>query len=218
MNTNVVLLQLVVSSVVPGQVDSICRDKCEIIAVQAGVVKFINQWPPTRTLALGEYAPAAQHLVPKTEAPILDLRSKGGWRVVASPYLDHDQDDILMHVRFFGPGGKLQRTGEALLDLVQTRIGSLFGGSDEIFAITSNEEHDYNAQTEIWLLPRGGRPKSLLEIEGTYKAFIGEAPGQAPGVRISRQTYDGAHAETKGTVEEFWAWNAEKRSLIGPQK
>lgn len=42
------------------------------------------------------------------------------------------------------------------------------GGNDEILAVTSNEEHAYNAQTEIWLLPEQGNPKVLLQIQGYF--------------------------------------------------
>jgi hypothetical protein len=209
-----VIFQLVAASAaVPGQIDSICRDQCEILAVQEGTVRFIDQWPPTRNLDLGKYAPAAQRLVPRTEAPVRDLRSPRGWRVVASVYLDHDEDEILMHIRFFGPDGKLRTTSGVLSALEQTAIGNLFGGNDEVFAITSNEEHAYNAQTELWLLPERGDPKLLIEIQGVPQNFSGQAAGTVPGVMIARQTYDGVRSETKGTVQEFYAWEPKTKSL-----
>jgi hypothetical protein len=199
--------------VAPGQVDSICRSRCEILAVQAGSVRFIDQWPPARNLNLGKYALEAQGLVPRTEAPVLDLRSHRGWRVVASVYLDHEEDEVLGRLRFFGPDGRLRATTGVLFAFEHAEIGTLFGGSDEVVAITSNEEHAYNAQTEIWLLPENGGPKLLAEVQGTFGKFHGSAPGEAPGVTVARQTYDGVHSETKGMVEEFYAWNAETKSL-----
>jgi hypothetical protein len=205
---------LAATATVPGQIDSICRAHCEVLAVQDGKVKFIDRWPPTRNLDLGKYAPAAQRLVPRTEAPVLDLRSPRGWRVVASVYLDHDEDEILMHLRFFGPDERLRLTGGVLFTLEQADIGNLLGGSDEIFAITSNEEHAYNSQTEIWLLPERGDPKPLLQFPGVFQDFSGQAAGSVPGVTIARQTYDGVHAETKGTVEEFYTWDRDRKTLI----
>src|ERR1017187_7912582 len=158
----------------PGERDSICRDSCEILAVQDGTVRFIDQWRH-RNLPLGTYRPAAQRLVPRTEAPVLDVQSQRGWRVVGSAYLDHEQDDLLVNLRFFGPEGSPRGRGGVLFSVEQTSIGRLFGGSDEIFAITSNEEHSYNAQTEIWLLPEHGDARVLLEIGGVYKTFAGPA-------------------------------------------
>ena len=118
-----------------------------------------------------------------------------------------------MNLRFFGPGGSLQASAQVLSSVEQTSIGRLLGGSDEIFAITSYEEHAYNTQTEIWLLPEHGEPRVLLETVGVHKAFSGQATGKPPGVVIARQTYDGVHAETKGTLDEFWAWDSQAKSL-----
>jgi hypothetical protein len=218
MKTFLILCQLITGAAVPGQVDSICRINCKILAVQEGTVRLIDQSPPTRNLVLGKYMPAAQHLVPKTEAPILNLRSTRGWRIVASPYLDHNQDELLIHLRFFGPEGRIRRTGDALMQIVQTSLGSLFGEDDEIFSITSGEEHAYNDQTEIWLLPQRGVPQLLLKFQGTYENFSPLTRGRKPGVMIARQTYDGVHAETKGIVQEFWTWDPKKRSLDPPTK
>lgn len=205
------------SGAVPVQVDSICRPCCQILTVQDGRVRFIDQWL-TRNLDLGPYATAAQRLVPRTEAPVCDLRSKRGWRVVASVYLDHGQDEILAHVRFFGPDGRLRATSDALPWLEQTEIGNLFGDSNEIFAVTSNWEHTYNVQSEIWLLPKREGPKCLLSILGVFGDFSARLAGKPPGVVIARQTYDGVHAETKGIVREFYAWNGQAKSLIAPAK
>jgi hypothetical protein len=95
----------------------------------------------------------------------------------------------------------------------QSEIGSLFGGDDEIFAITSDGGHAYTAQTEIWFLPERGRPKKLLSVPGVYEEFTSASAGKLAGVVVARQTYDGIHAETKGETNEFYAWNRENESL-----
>jgi hypothetical protein len=173
------VFQLVAASAgIQGQVASDCRrGKCDILAVQKGRVGRIDQWLD-RDLDLGQYAADAQHLIPQTEAPISDLRSRRGWRVVASVYFEHDNDEIRMKVRFFGPDGKLRLTGEGLYFLLEAEIGNLFGGSDEIFAITSNEEHAYNVLTEICFLPERGSPKILIENQGTFEKFLGKSCGR----------------------------------------
>ena len=196
----------------PGQIDSICREHCEVVAVQAGRVRFIDQWPPARNLDVGKYVPTAQRSVPRTEAPVLDLRSQHGWRIVASVYLDHKEDEPGTHIRFFGPDGALRSTQDVQLLLEQTKLGTLFGGADEIFAITSWEEHAYNTQTQIWLLPPSGPPKLLLDIPGIFQQFS-DGAGRSPGVLVARETYDGVHAETKGKVQEFYVWDSGIESL-----
>jgi hypothetical protein len=215
-----VLFQLIAASAaVPGQVDIACRAYCQVLVVQGGIVKFLDQAPHSpRTVILGNYAPAAQRLVPRTEAPVRDLRSSGGWRVVVSIYLNHDDDDFLAHVRFFAPDGRLRVTDDALEYLEETRIGTLFGGDDEIFAMTSNEEHAYNTQSDIWVLPKRGDPKVILEIQGIFATITGGDDGRKPGVTVARQTFDGVHAETKGAIREFYAWNRETKSLVLQKK
>jgi hypothetical protein len=202
-------------AVVPGQVDSICRDKCVILAAQDGRVRLIDQWLD-RSLDLGKYAEAAHRLVPQTEAPVGDFRSRRGWRVIASVYLVHEGGDdggLMTHIRFFGPDGKLRATDEALFLVIDTEIGNLFGGADEIFAITSEEEHSYNVQSDMWLLPEHGAPKLLLRNSGDFKRLSGRARGEAPGVLFAHQTYDGANPDTKGFVEQFYEWDRKTKSL-----
>lgn len=207
------LFQMALAAAIPGEVDRQCGAHCEILVVHDGTVQLIDEWPPGRNLVLGRYAPAAEHLVPGTEAPVGDLRSKIGWRVVASIYLDHQQNEILTHLRFFTPTGALVATESALSLVEQAEIGSLFGGTDEMVAITSSEEHAYNGHTEIWFLPPIGVPKLVIDFPGTYKKFVKQVAAAKAGVIILREKYDGERAETKGRVEEFWQWNTEKKSL-----
>lgn len=204
---------LAAAAALPGQIDSICREHCDALAVQDGKVRFIDQWPPARTLDLGKYQPAAQALVPRTEAPILDLHSPRGWHIIVSVYLDHEEDEPETHVRFFSPDGMLRATQNVLLSVEGTELGKLFGDSDEVFAIASWEEHAYNVQSKIWLLPAVGAPTLLLDIPGVFQRFLSGAQGNAAGVTVARQTYDGVHADTKGALEEFYAWNPTTKSL-----
>jgi len=114
-------------------------------------------------------------------------------------------------VRFFGRDGAVKGSTDVLELIEQTEVAQLGGEYSDIFAVTSNEEHAYNVQTEIGMLPENGPPKRLLEISGEFGGFVGE--GSARGVRISRQTYDGVNAKTKGTVQEVYAWRSETNSL-----
>jgi len=80
----IAMFQLITAQVeVPGQFDRLCREKCEFLAVQDDSVKLIDQWL-NRTIILGKYAASAQPFVPPSEAPIIDLVSPRGWRIVAS--------------------------------------------------------------------------------------------------------------------------------------
>jgi hypothetical protein len=211
-----IVFQLAAASVtVPGQIDRVCQPTgyCDVLVVQDDVVKLIAPEPLPKNLVVGNYIRADQSLVPRREAPIRDLRSRRGWRVVVSASLDHDEGSIRLHLRFFAPNGALRATDELLSELVSTEIGTLFGGTDEIFAVDSNEEHAYNDQTEIWFLPETGKPRVLLEFPGGFRKPTATTPGTAPGIIVDRQTYDGVNAETKGTVQEFYVWDPKAKSL-----
>jgi hypothetical protein len=214
MKTLFIICQLVWAlPIAAAQIDHICLAYCETLVVENGVVRLIDLVPPTRTLAVGSYVASDQHLVPAAEAPIRDLRSPRGWRIVVSAFLDHDEAELRLRVRFFDPRGELDETVDILSALEDARIGRLFGGNDEIVALTSNEEHSYSSQTGIWYLPERGKPKDLLSFGGGLENLSGNG-AEIAGAAIKRETYDGIHADTKGTAREFWAWNAKTRVLV----
>ncbi len=213
MIATIALFQILAApAAVPGEIDRACLNGyCNILAVQNGRVRLLDSM---RNLIIGHYVEPDQHLVPQTEAPVRDLRSKRGWRIVVSAFLDHgEESEAGLRARFFAPDGTLTSTDEFLMDLEDAEIGYLFGGSDEIVAVTSYEEHVYNVQTDIWLLPKHGNPTQLIEIVGTLGMIVKAGAKATPGVWIRRQTYDGVHAETKGWVNEFWIWAPRKKSL-----
>jgi len=157
-----------VSAAVPGEVHRLCLGQsCQVLAVQDGVVRFIEDRPPApRNLVLGHYVSADQRLVPRTEAPIRDVRSPRGWRIVVSACFIRGEYPSKLRLRFFDPAGSMWVTHDILMTLEDVEVGRLFGDADEILAITSNEEHVYNAETEIWYLPEHGNPKQVLKILG----------------------------------------------------
>lgn len=214
MRTASVIFQVVAAAaVVPGQIDRECRAFCATLAVQDGVVRFIDSMPPTANLEVGRLVGADQRLVPRTEAPIRDLRSPRGWHVVIGASLDHEELVVRLRLHFFSPDGALKEEGELLSALVSTEIGTLFGGTDEILAVTSVEKHSYNDQSEIWLLPEDGKPKLVLALDGSFRTVAGNPSSVMRGITVERQIYDGVHAETKGTVQEFYVWDPKAKSL-----
>ncbi len=205
-------LQLVAAyAAVSREVDRVCRaGSCNILTIQQGSVKLVDT---LRSLRMGEYVQAAQKLVPSDEAPIRSIVSSHRWHIIVSAFLDHsDESEAGLRLRFFGPDGKLRATDAVSMTLEQLEIGRLFGGDDEILAIQSNEEHAYNSKTDMWVLPEHGPPKQLIDANATFGKFSKDS-GARPGVWISRQTYDGVHAETKGWADEFWVWDAKAKSL-----
>lgn len=205
------------------QVDRLClRAGCQYLVVRDGDVRFVDKGLFT-DVSLGSYVAADQRLVHATEAPIRDLRSPTGWHVVVSALIDHREGGAETEIRVFGPGGELRATYAALMLLERADMGRLFGGADEILAITTNEEHVYNDSTVVWLLRRRGAPKELLTVNGTIDEFSRAGAGDEPGVWISRETYDGTDSATKGHVREFWEWDAASEQLraagrSGPQR
>jgi len=214
---NVLLIALQAAAVLPavtGQVDVVCRAYCSFLAVQDGVVRFIEQSPRApRSVAIRRYNKEAQQFIPEKEVSVGNFRSPRGWRIVESAFLDHADFSAGLHIRFFGPDGVLRQTADGMLVPEQSEVGHLFGGADDIFAVTSTEEHAYNTQTEIWYLPESGGPKSVLRVLGVYRRFAVDSVIGGPGVVIDRQIYDGVHAETKGTVRELYAWDRKRKSL-----
>jgi hypothetical protein len=97
--------------------------------------------------------------------------------------------------------------------LERIEVGHLFGGTDEIVAIQSNEEHSYDSMSGMWLLPQRGEPQQLIDINATLGKFSQGGNKLPPGAWIRRQTYDGVHAETEGWVDEFWVWDTARKSL-----
>lgn len=123
--------------------------------------------------------------MPRTEAPIRDLRSPSGWHIVASAFLPHDEEDpdATLRVRFFGRDGKLRATEEAMIALQGVGVGYLFGGPADIFALQSNVEHSYNSTTSLWLLPVQGGPQQLIGSNATLGKFSKGENGTRPGTR-----------------------------------
>jgi hypothetical protein len=76
-----------------------------------------------------------------------------------------------LRVRLFGPEGDLRATNEVLMTLEEIEIGRLFGGTDDILAVQSNEEHSYNSMASVWLLPERGEPKELIEDHASLGKF-----------------------------------------------
>jgi hypothetical protein len=212
---NILQVLSLAAATIPGQVDSVCREYCQVLAVQGGVVKYIDQTPPApRAFDVGSYLAGDQTILPRTEAPIRDLRSQRGWRIIASAFLRHDGDnegEPAVRIRFYDSHGSEPLTDDVLESLQRFSVGRPFGGEDEIFVVTSGEEHSYNVETELWYLPENGKPKRLVWLRGVFEAFA--RAGQVPGVSVGRQTYDGEHAETKGVVREFYIWDPRAKSL-----
>jgi len=136
-----------------------------------------------------------------------------GWHIVVSSAL-RKKDLPSLRIRFFGPEGSLRATKASLMMLEQAEIGRLFGETDDVLAIQSNEEHSYNSRTSVWLLPERGGPKQLIEANAVLGKFSKGSNTARPGIWISRQNYDGVHSDTKGWVDEFWARDPARKSLI----
>ena len=153
------------------QLDRLClQAACESLVVREGQVHFVDP-ALNRDLILGPYVRADQRFVPRNEAPLRELRSDG-WRIVVSALLGRAEGGAKLRIRFFDPRGGLRGSSDAMMDLVDAQLGHLFGRSDEILAFTCDEEHAYNVQTEVWLLPERGKPKLLVEVQGMLGEFV----------------------------------------------
>jgi hypothetical protein len=181
-------------------------------------VRFIDFPALSRDLVIGRYAPGYQRFVPAGEVPIRGARLPSDWLVVVSAFLDHTEGGQELRVRMYAPDGSKQGQLDIMAVLEGLELGDVFGTGDEILAITSTEEHAYNVNTTTWLLQKAGGLKKLMDVPGVFVKATKARDGARPGMLIRRQTYDGEHADTKGWVEEFWAWNRSQRSLIPPNE
>jgi hypothetical protein len=186
--------------------------------VRQGLVRFADFPALSRDLVIGRYAPGYQRFVPAVEVPIRGARSPSGWLVVVSAFLDHAEGGQELRVRMYAPDGSKQGQSDIMSALEGLELGDVFGTADEALAITSTEEHAYNVNTTIWLLQKAGGLKKLMDVPGVLIKPAKAHNGVRSGTLIRRQTYDGEHAETKGWVEEFWAWDPIQKSLIPPNE
>ncbi len=214
MTLTLILFQLLTPASVPGQIDHVCFSdgSCQYLAVQQGTARFIDPSPPARNLTLGSYVSSERETVPRTEAPIR-ARSTAEWRVVLTVFLDHDSGGTGTRLRFFRIDGSQHGQYDGLFQVDSFVVGRLFGGDDEIAAVSTVGEHSYDVRTALWLLPANGDPKQLAEVQGSLARFVNGNGGATPGVWINRETYDFEHAETKGHVPEFWEWLPTRKIL-----
>ena len=57
----------------------------------------------------------------------------------------------------------------------------------------------------------------MLDTPGVVDRVQLKEDGEEAGLWISRETYDGVHAETKGKKLEFWIWAEDRKTLaLGP--
>jgi hypothetical protein len=206
---NLVLLQLVTASV---PIDRACQGTtCIRLIERDGSVHFEQVGPENESdVVLGKYLQLSGVDVPPIEAPVRETVTSGRWRIIFSVLLDHEQLEARGRVRFIDPRGTIASIAEALYYPEVTYAGRLFGDSAEIFVVSSTEEHAYNTYSQIWLLPRVGRPQLLLDFKGSVLRFAKAAPNVQPGVVVGSQTFDGVDPSTKHQVEEFYVWDAKR--------
>ena len=77
----VILPLLAASGHVPGQVDRVCQHSCEILAVQQGRVRLIDQAPPSGMLISGGTSRLHKPSYPesKPQSAICRPREGGAW-------------------------------------------------------------------------------------------------------------------------------------------
>ncbi len=198
------------------QVDKACNPRgfCTLLLLRRGkVVDFTPNKDPSfdRTVEMGPYAPGAQHLVPKYEAPVSELRTPSGWTMVVSGSV-RPEGYAGLNVRFFAPGGKVALTyngGSEILTMA--KLGRLFGGRDEIAAVCTSSPHPNTQDCRLWWLRRGSAPVQVFNLYGRILAFVPEP--SAPGVWTRQVTniFDNPYRQFVET--DFWKWNAAKGTL-----
>jgi hypothetical protein len=162
---------------------------------------------------VGSYNSRAAPLVPKAEAPIRFSKTHNGWTVVVTAYFpeEFDFDAPELRLYLFDPGGKRATVDDHYNLLGTLKAGKILSTGEEFALIDSTGGHAYVVRTSAWLLPTSGPPKHVLDVPGLLARIRND---DVPGLFIDRETYNGVHAETKGRVKEFWAWNPDQKSFV----
>lgn len=192
------------------------KEFCAVLSIQEKTVKFRESENFVPPYEVGPYAGEAQKWVPQNEAPIREMITPNRWRAIVSAALDeYDETGPTMRLRIFDQNGvqQLKYDGNYFLDDIES--GMLFGTSDVVLSIQTGGKSAYVQDGEIWLLPESGKPMELLHVHGSLVRFQpnGSGTNGLPGVWVERETYDGIHADTKGTELQFWRWDSGKKDL-----
>jgi hypothetical protein len=188
---------------------------CNELVVRNNVVEFVSTGLIPRRLTIGRYVPSDQPLVGKGEAPILDLSSGTDWHIVVTAgfFYGSDPTGPYLAAYLFGSRGKLWTKTKMDMSLENYGIGDLLGTAQEFLEITTGGPHAYAVHTFVWLLPRDGPPKLLLNAYGMLDRIEPAHADRPGGLWVEMQTYDGLHSETKGWRSQFWRWDQQSLRL-----
>jgi hypothetical protein len=192
------------------------KGDCASLAVEGNSVIFretSGYMPSPRNF--GRYIAADHALVPATEAPIRDVRTRGGWIVIATAALDdYAPDGPTIRIRLIDKAGRIAETfagGDNILDKLS--VSSPFGAETNVVVAETSGFHAYVVTVFVWLIAPDGPPKLLVKDTGGFSRFGGNKANGHAGLWIDHETYDFVHAETKGHRLEFWQWDDNERSL-----
>ena len=191
------------------------RADCVVLVVEKGVVfaKRTGEFSGKRKVAALDVRGIPY--VSAAEAPIRYARTRTGWIAVVSAFLpsafDFDAPELRLYI--FNSQGSRVVASDNYNMLSSFHVGRLFFDDAELVQISSTGAHAYVVRTVVWLLPRKGPPKILLDVPGLVTHIECSNGSRPSGFWIDEETYDGFHAETKGHRSEFWIWDAQRRVL-----
>jgi len=170
-------------------------------------------------LELGKYDVRGASLVSAKEAPVLYSKTRRGWVGLVAAYIP--EEALLwpqLRLYIFDPQGHRTTTQDLYIRIGSEaqpnfRIGALFNTNSEFLQVSTDGEHSYVVRTLIWLLPDKGAPRLLLDEPSLVNRVQQSSAGRRGGIWTQRETYDGVHAETKGSKSEFWAWDEDQKAL-----
>lgn len=197
----------------PGTVAKACgAGGCSYLAVQHGEVRGILSFTRGSIDAdrdLGRYLGSAQALVPKTEAPIRELETRRGWRVVIAAAVDGPLFRLRAH--FISPNGQPRGVFGMSQFLRYVRVGALFGGKDQIVLIEADDGHAYTTFWRAFRLPDHGYPELLAQGWGR---ILWAGTGAQPGIIVKRQHPVGGDANRVLSITEYWNWDPRLDQLV----
>jgi len=185
--------------------------ECYTLLIDGGFVKSGFSDDPEKCTVDGPYLKEWQHLVDPTEAPVKELTSPRGWKIVVTLGFAGRTAGPIFYLYFFDNHGERQLKASGDLFLEKSEIGVLFGTPDEFLVIDERGETGISHVTEAWLLPKQGRPERVLFTGGMLFTIKQGEGKKKPGLYIN--SYEATDSRKGVWRKSFFEWRADSKTF-----
>jgi len=211
--TTTLILWLTATVILSSQtvLDRVChpeipRAPCAELRIESGRVIW-DANAPSEGADKGPYLAHLHALLAPREAPVRELRSDRGWRVIQTWGFTEPRSGLRRYyLYFFSPQGKLELKHDGNMNLATIEMGRLFRTETELLVTYGADSHTLSQTVDVWILPPQGAPKKA-PLEGKILRSI--EPGTAellPGLWVENPILEGEWLRPVAWVPEFWEW------------